>query len=315
MDPRLPTSIDRRQGFYIAPKRSKSPTKEPSTEIHKNQNLKKEIEENIEPSTPSSPSKKSIEWKFIKKPSPSRLTLEPEGGKKYLFSDRTIEKMVFGDYFLVRYLMKRTQNACFIYPDMMLAVDAISFIYQMKDMGIPFTTDVLTNWDSGSEGLTQIIQKYPSLIEKYERTREIIKDNLKEIKNALRPNQQGPRLERSNPQYHRLIYLLIERMMDKQKINFDTSGKEEFVIPYECRLKNCILSRRRFIVFFIRLNIEDSYHSNMMIIDKKNKTIDRFEPQGGPRRPLGSRANYWTPANSPLSQHGYGLQQQKIPQR
>ena len=278
MDPRLPTSIPRRRGFYIpsasqtssrsSPRTSKKEmTDDEITEFYKNQILQKEKE--IEKSPVK---KKSIEWKFIQKPSPSRLTIEPEGGKKYLFSDRTIEKIVFGDYLLVRYLMKNTKNACFIYPDLMLSVEAIQFIYQMKEMGIPFLED----WDA----LSKVIKKYPSLIEKYEKTRQIIKDNFKEIKNVLKPNEKGPRLERSEPQYHRLIYSLIERMMNNQRIEFDTLAKNDFVIPYESRLEKCIQSRKRYIVFFLRLKINEGYHANMIIMDKQKKTVERFEPQG-----------------------------------
>jgi hypothetical protein len=299
MDPRLPKSINRRQGFYIPSRPSKAQmTDDEITEFYTNQLLQKE--KDYEKEDEPSPKRKSIEWKFIQKPSASRLTLEPEGGKKYLFSDRTIEKIVFGDYLLIKYLMKNTKNACFIYPDLMLAVEAIQFIYQMKEKGIRFTKDILENWDN----LSKIIQKYPSLVETYEKTRPIIKDNLREIKNVLKPNENGPRLERSEPQYHRLIYSLIERMMNKQRIEFDTSGKDDFMIPYEERLETCIQSKKRYIVFFLRLKIssrevsdlrlkissrevsdlrlkiDNSYHANMIIIDTQKKTVERFEPQG-----------------------------------
>jgi hypothetical protein len=297
--PELPRSIGSRQGFYIPAKKrtTVSPKKEMTddeiTEFYKKQLLQKDkdlehelnqdldLEEEqeqdleLELEKPSK-KKKSIEWKFIQKPSASRLTLEPEGGKKYLFSDRTIEKIVFGDYLLIRYLMKNTKNACFIYPDLMLAVEAIQFIYQMKEMGIPFTKDILENWDH----LSKTIKIYPSLIEKYEKTRQIIKDNFKEIKNALQPNEKGPRLEKSEPQYHRLIYSLIERMMNKQRIEFDTLGTNDFVIPYASRLQKCIQSRKRYIVFFLRLKTSEGYHANMIIIDTQKKTAERFEPQG-----------------------------------
>lgn len=290
MNPNLPTSSSRRQGFYVPSKRTKSPKKEMTedeiTEFYKNQILQKEKEiESLDTSLStgsssssrsSSPERKSVEWKFIKKPSASRLTIEPEGGKRYLFSDRTIEKIVFGDYFLMRYLMKKTQNACFIYPDLMLAVDAIRFIYQLKEMRTPFQS-ILEDWNN----LYKMIEKYPSLVEKYEKTREIIIDNFDEIISALRPNKDGPRLERSNPHYHRLIYSLIERMMEKQRIEFDTSGKNDFMIPYEYRLKRCLQSKKRYIVFFLRLKIDNSYHANMIIIDTKKKTVERFEPHGG----------------------------------
>jgi hypothetical protein len=304
MDPRLPTSIHRRRGFYI-PSSSRSPThsslspssagspslapSSPSsgkkemtddeiTEFYKNQLLQKEkeVEEDIKNEEKSESQRKSIEWKFIKKPSASRLTLQPEGGKKYLFSDRTIEKIVFGDYLLIKYLMRKTKNACFIYPDLMLAVDAIQFIYQLKEMGVPFTIDILENWDN----LSMTIKKYPNLVSKYEKTSQIIKDNFKEIKNALKPNEKGPRLEKSEPQYHRLIYELIERMMNKQRIEFDTSGKFNFTIPYPSRLKKCMQSKKKYIVFFLRLKNNDSYHANMIIMDTHKKTVERFEPQG-----------------------------------
>ena len=260
MDPRLPRPLQRRKGFYIPSRSRKSPKTSFSDE-----------------DSPTSKSK-SIEWKFIKKPSPSRLSLEPEGGQKYLFSDRTIEKMAFGDYFLMKYLERNTKNACFIYPDLMLVVDAIDLFYQMKDMGIPGV--VIDPRKDGIEELDRMIQKYPSLIEKYERTREIIQDNLREINSILKPNEKGPRLERTERHYSRLIYSLIERMMDKQKIEFDTMGKDDFMIPYESKFYKCLKSGKRYIVFFLRLKINDSYHANMMIIDTKKKTVERFEPQG-----------------------------------
>lgn len=259
MDPRLPRSLQRRQGFYIPSKLSGTPPRSSKSSL----------------SDQDSP--KSIEWKFIKKPSPSRLTLEPESGRKYLFSDRTIEKMAFGDYFLMKYLERNTKNACFIYPDLMLIVDAIDLLYQMKDMGVPVVLDPRKD---RMEDLDRMIQKYPSLIDKYQRTREIIQDNLKEINRILKPNEKGPRLERTERHYSRLIYSLMERMMNKQKVEFDTMGKDDFSIPYESRLYKCLESSKRYIVFFLRLKINDSYHANMMIIDTKKKTVERFEPQG-----------------------------------
>jgi hypothetical protein len=217
--------------------------------------------------------KKSIEWKFIPKPSPSRLTIAPEGGKKYLVSDRTIEKIVFGDYFMIQYLIKNTKNACFLYPDLILSAEAIKFIYDLKDLGIPFPND----W---KDLKTELTQNHPNLLKEYEKTRFVIEDNFNEIRSALKPNVNGPRLERSEPHYHRLIYRLIERMMNKQRIEFDTSGKDAFEIPYFDRFEKCIQGKNRYIVFFLRLKTSDGYHANMILVDKKDKTVERFEPQG-----------------------------------
>ena len=267
MNPNLPKS-NRRQGFYIPdPKRGKtkkkSPTDDEITEI-----FRKEIEQKEKESK-----KRNIEWKFIKEPHPSRLTITTESGEKYLFSDRTIEKIVFGDYFFIKHLMRISSNACFIYPDLLLAIDAIRLIYDIQSLNIPFDWE---NWDN----MEKMIEKYPIFHERYLNTKYMIKNNFKEIKNILKPTIKGPRLNSKVSVYDKLIYSLIERMLEKERIQLDVFGKNEFEIPNFSRLLKCLQLDKRYIVFFLRLKIKDSYHANMMIIDTQNKTIERFEPQG-----------------------------------
>lgn len=264
---------DRRKGFYISKYlKEEDSSDDETTEYYKKQLMEKEKE--IEKKT--SP-KKHIVWKYIKPPTPARLTISPEIKKEYVFTDRSIEKSILGDYLFIKYLMKKTDNACFIYPNFNSSIDAIKLFYDIQEKkDIPFTQDILDDWDN----MDIQIKKYPSLYEKYIQTYDIVKDNYREIKNILKPNLQGPRLKSDNIYYDKLIYSLVERMMTKQRILFDTSGKEEFYIPYVSRLRQCLNSGKRYIVFFVRLKINDEYHANVIIMDTKEKKVERFEPQG-----------------------------------
>jgi hypothetical protein len=246
------------------PKKSKRRmTDQEITDYYVNQMLEKEKQFN--------------KWKYIQKPSPSRLTVSPPSGKKYIYSDRSIEKIVFGDYLLLRYLMKNTKEACFIYPDLPLSIDAIQLFYDMKENNIPFRSTILQDWKKAYP----LVKDIPELRKKYERTFPIVSKNLSAIQNILKFNENGPRLTRDVRVYDKLIYILLEELMNQQRIELDTTSNEKFTIPYEYRLQNCLESGKRYIVFFIRLKIkEDSLHANMMILDTKKKTAERFEPQG-----------------------------------
>jgi hypothetical protein len=264
---------DRRKGFYISKyMKEEDSSDEETTEYYKKQLIEKEKE--IEKKTTP---KKHIVWKYIKPPAPARLTISPEIKKEYVFTDRSIEKSILGDYLFIKYLMKKTDNACFIYPNFNLSIDAIKLFYDIQEKtNIPFTKDILDDWDN----IDIQIKKYPILYEKYIQTYDIVKDNYTQIKNILKPNLQGPRLKSDNTYYDKLIYSLLERMMENQRILFDTSGKEEYKIPYVSRLQQCLKSGKRYIVFFVRLKIKDEYHANVIIMDTKEKKVERFEPQG-----------------------------------
>ncbi len=107
----------------------------------------------------------------------------------------------------------------------------------------------------------------------------------------MKPNEYGARLKQDSNYintiskktiyfYDKNIYNLLLDLLYSQIFSIDTSKKKEFSFPYAKQLEECLKSNKRYIVFYLSLFIEDSGNANMIIIDTKNHTIERYEPQG-----------------------------------
>jgi hypothetical protein len=253
-------SYQRRKGFYIRPEK-----------ISASDYFKKRLDE-IEKELESKQEKKQTTWRYIDRPNQSRLSNQQEIYMPYRFKILAIEKTIFGDYFYMRYILSRTTDICVLMPNLDLAIDAIKIFYDIQKEKIP-----LQSWPSMGKLLPD------DLYRRYKNTFELVMRNQKFIWNALKPTVDGPRLQSDNQEYDRLILSLIKKIMESQRIEIDVDTEEPIVIPDVERLNQCLISGKRYIAFFIRLKFKDGEggaHANMMIMDTKNKTVERFEPHG-----------------------------------
>ena len=241
-----------RKGFYVKPF-----------------NLKKhleEMEQKIE-----IPSKQS-KWKYIDRPHETRLSKQPKIYKPYEFSIRSIDKTVFGDIFYMKYILNRTTDVCVLIPNLDQALDAIQFFYEISKIGVP-----MQSWSK----LEADLQNYPSVYQILKNHKNYLAKNLKLFNQYLKSTKEGwPKLQPSDPDYNSSIYNLIDDLLETQKVNIDMFKDDPFLIPDVTMLKDCLSSGKRYIAFFLRLVLKDGYHANMIIMDTKSKTVERFEPQG-----------------------------------
>ena len=275
MNPKLPTgtgSEERRKGFYVSSSRTKLPTHKSNI----NEVFLKRLSE-IEKQIDKDKIQKNITWKYIDRPHESRLSTEPEIYKPYRFSDRAIEKTAFGDHLYLQYLIKRTNDICIVPPEFERAIDSIQLFYDIPKSGIKYSSSILKDWSL----VKPLLLSYPELDKRYDDTFDLIDKNLVYFNNALRPKSDGPQLKQNNPEYDRLIYSLVTRIMEGQKVVIDLEAEVPiFMVPNVERLERCLISKKRYIVFFVRLKLKDGFHANMMIMDTNKKTVERFEPQG-----------------------------------
>jgi hypothetical protein len=248
-----------RKSFYIRP----IPT---TTDFYKKRIS--EIEKQLETQSEN----KQISWKYIDRPNASRLSQDQEIYMPYRFREKAIEKTIFGDYFYLKYLLSQTQDVCVLLPNLDLAIDSILLFYDLGKSGIPIPSDF--------SKLKEILNSNPKWYEKYKETFDMVSRNYQFIMNALKPNDKGPRLLPENPEYNRLIFSLLKRLLESQRIEIVANQKDPIFIPDVHRLEKCLKSNQRYIVFFIRLILEEGVHANVMVMDTKEKTVERFEPHG-----------------------------------
>lgn len=226
-----------------------------------------------------------MEFSYIDKPSESRFSLAPLFSDVHNIEFRSIEKTSFGNYIFMKYLSNDPEigsKACFEYPDLKLVVDAISLLLEIKSKKVPIQKSGFRDWNLAEDA----IKKYPELHKKYLRTKNIIIENFESIQDlmmfgpngfSLRPGllKYDQDADKEINIYDKNIFGLILVMLRSQTLYVD-SNYDLYVPNLRCEKMD-----KNFVVMFISLQIGDNgYHANMIIIDKKNKTMERYEPHG-----------------------------------
>jgi hypothetical protein len=266
------SSSIRRTGVYIPSKSRQRLVVEPEEQQEIDQFWKEEVgalkriqsqikeEENLS-------KRKNIQWKYIKPPSATRQTLIPKSQENVLLT--SIEKKAIGDYFYMNYLEKTTQNICFIAPNLDDAIDAIRLVYLIQKEGIEFQT----NW-----GKMDPFIKNTKLYSLYQKTFSWIAENYDVFVEALEINEKGPKIPSNNNE--RIIFL-INYLLERNRTRIDVINKYKMTFPDIDQLKKCLKQKdKRYIVFFLKFILKAGGHANMIIIDKENKMVERFEPLG-----------------------------------
>ena len=113
----------------------------------------------------------------------------------------------------------------------------------------------------------------------YETSKEVIMNDLKEGIYDIYGNRQ--------------IYVQNPKSFEKGNKNY---GKDSFGTLYvnkflDTKIKDCLKTDKRFVVVMLNTYISGPPHANVLIYDKKHKTIERFDPNGYNKTSMGSYQN------------------------
>jgi hypothetical protein len=243
-----------------------------------------------------------VPFEYISRPSASRFSIAPAFSETEDLEFRAIEKSAFGNYILLKFLESKpdtSNDACFIYPDLDLAILAIQLFYLFRKFGIRLPKEALEDWDAAEEVMKQDKQIYKI----YKLTKDLVKRNLDSFQEYLKFNENGSRLSKASTKkiqeqtidrrqdqptetkqvkiYDYNLFSLLMDILYSDNFSIDTNSEPYTVhFPSEQKLRKCLDSGKRFIVMFLSIILENSGHANMIIIDKQKGTMERYEPQG-----------------------------------
>jgi hypothetical protein len=253
-----------------------------ATEYEKEKEYEKELQKSVK--------REKVQFQFIDSPEQSRYSIAPISKRKvYEFEDRSIEKGALGNYLFIKYLegIKNIKNVCFLNTNLDLSIDAIKLFYDFPKLGIVLPKESLKDWK-----LAESVFKNTPLYQRYKNTLNLIDENFYDFKRILRFTDRGPGLtknvvmedfiqKKKVPIFEKYIYELLSNLLDSQLMKIDLSDDPpRLIFPYEKQLNDCLKSGKRYIIFFLRLAFEESAHANMIVIDTKDKTMERYEPNG-----------------------------------
>ncbi len=117
------------------------------------------------------------------------------------------------------------------------------------------------------------------LLWEYETSKEVIMNDLKEGIYDIYGNRQ--------------IYVQNPKSFEKGNKNY---GKDRFGTLYvhkflDTKIKDCLKTDKRFVVVMLNTYISGPPHANVLIYDKKHKSIERFDPNGYNKTSMGSYQN------------------------
>ena len=183
--------------------------------------------------------------------------------------------------------VKKVKNTCFIIPDFDLSLDAIRLFFEFPKLGIVLPKESLTNWK-----LSEPVFKNTKLYETYKNTLGLVEENFGDFHHYLKFWERGPRLnknikiedkinKRKVSIYDKLIFTLFLQLMNSQIPMIDlTDSKPLFTFYPEDKLEKCLKGNKRYIIFFFTLIFDKDAHANMIVIDTKDKIVERYEPHG-----------------------------------
>jgi hypothetical protein len=235
--------------------------------------------------------RENVPFTFIQRPSASRLSIAPLYSETKDVEFREIDKTPLGNYLFMKFLDQKSETnsqACFVYPDLNSAIEAIELFYDIKKLKIKLPEAALDDWTRAGDAIKNVS---PALYQKYLRTKDLVINNFESFKKKLRFDSDGPMLQRNVVAYNsdlgkkifiydKWIFSLLQKLLESQLLVIDTEKGILYSSPIK-KIRSCLASGKRFIVMFLVLNLEnDEGHANMVIIDTKKRTLERYEPQG-----------------------------------
>jgi len=238
--------------------------------------------------------REKVPFTYIPRPSESRFSVAPLYSETKDVEFREIEKGGFGNLIFMNYLEKSSEtnkDACFVYTKLEDVIDAIKLFYMIRvSPEIRLSQAALRDWREAEKDLRT---GDPEIMKLYLKTKMMIGRNLGMFVQLLKVNQEGanlvmnmkiydPRIKKDIFIYDRNIFHLIKEVLYRDYFRVDVDDPDEVKIyfPMIDKFRKCEKSNKRFIVMFLVIDMKDSAHANMMIFDKKTKTVERYEPQG-----------------------------------
>lgn len=235
--------------------------------------------------------REKIPFEFISRPSGSKFSIAPLFSETNDVEFREIEKTSIGNYIFLRYLEKDSpnkQDACFIYPNLDLIIEAIQLFYMFPKANIVLPSEALNDWNKAEK----VMRKNKQIYDIYTRTKDLVAANLFLFKKYLRLTVNGStigynttiydeNLDKKVPAYDKLLFSLIKGVLRNQNFLLDFSeDPPRLSFPLEDQLEKCIQDNKRYIITFLTIEKDVDAHANMVIFDTKEMIMERYEPHG-----------------------------------